>query len=253
MPKRILWAYGVTTVPRRRAVLLPQTLRSLATGGFPSPVLFVDGIDHAGALDYEQEFKLPVVNRWPVIKTFGNWILALAELYIRNPTADRYAIFQDDFVTSIGLREYLDSCQFPDGSAAAGGIRGYWNLYTFDENLRLVPRDQTQNRNMRVGWFVSTQRGLGAVGLVFDREGVWDLLSEKGHITTRPAHAGHRSWTNIDGGIVDAMKKRGYKELVHYPSLLQHKGIVTTMRSHRHSEARTFKGETFDLRTLTKK
>jgi hypothetical protein len=251
--RRITWAYGVTTVPVRRKKLLPDTLASLREVGFPDPVLFLDGGDHRLALSYEDEFQLPVVNRQPKILTFGNWALGLAELYIRNPLCTYYAMFQDDFVCSKNLRSYLERVPYPDGGKAAQEYgyqtKGYWNLYTFDLNRRVMKKD-TETRQVRDGWFASTQNGLGAVALVFDREAVWDLLTEKGHIVTRPAHAGERRWRNIDGGIVDAMKKQGRKEYVHNPSLIQHTGLVSSMSSNRHPQARTFRGVDFDCLCL---
>ena len=41
MNKPLRWVYGVTTVPERRADLLPRTLVSLDRAGFPSPRIFV--------------------------------------------------------------------------------------------------------------------------------------------------------------------------------------------------------------------
>jgi hypothetical protein len=246
------WAYGLTTVPQRRATLLPRTLASLREGGFPEPVLFVDGANHKLAEDYEREFSLPAVGRFPTIKTFGNWALGLAELTIRNPLCDRFAMFQDDFVTSKGLRDYLDACPFPDGKEGRG--LGYLNLYTFDFNWARAPRTGEGGRtgDRAKGWFTTSGRGLGAVALVFNREGAWDLLTSKENIVTRPAEAGVRAYSAIDGGIVDAMKRKGYREYCHNPSLVQHIGISSTMGNNRHPSANSFLGETADLRELIK-
>lgn len=250
----ITWAYGVTTVPSRRGTLLPRTLASLKGAGFGEPVLFVDGCDHHGAVSYEREFHLPVVNRWPTIRVFGNWVLSMAELYIRNPLMDRFALFQDDLVCSKNLRDYLDACPYPDGKGENlrryQGKKGYWNLYTFDLNHRLAPREAHNARVPQVGWYPSNQRGLGAVGLVFNRESLWNLLTEKGHIVTRPAHAGDKAWCAVDGGIVDAMRKQGYTEFVHAPSLIQHTGHKSSFSKNRHPDAKSFRGEDFDLLEL---
>jgi hypothetical protein len=249
MGGKVRWAYGVTTVPQRRAKLLPETLASLKASGFGDPVLFVDGCDHGVALEYEREFGLPVVNRWPFIKTFGNWALALAELMIRNPVMDRYALFQDDLVCARNLRAYLDALPFPDGKS--GRDKGYWNLYTFNFYSRRVPRDRTVRKEPMRGFYTSpTQQGLGAVGLVFDRDGVWDVLTDRGNIVTRPAHPNQRAWSAVDGGIVEAMKRQGRREMVHYPSLLQHRGLHSVMGNQRHQDADSFPGEDFDLLTL---
>jgi len=250
VPRQLQWVYAVVTVPPRRGKLLPQTLASLKAGGFPAPVLCVDGADHREALSYEMEFGLPVLSRYPTIKTFGAFALTLAEIYIRNPHADRFAMFQDDFVCVRNLRQYLEACPYPDGKE--GRSKGYWNCYLFNSEYKRCPRDRTVKQQRITGWYPSLQRGLGAVALVFNREAVWDLLSEKGHIVTRPAHAGVKSWRNIDGGIVDALKKQGYREHVHSPSLVQHMGIVSSMKSHRHPTAASFPGVDFDALDLLK-
>lgn len=224
------WAYGVTTVPDRLKDLFPRTLASLALAGFDSPRLFVDNCEQPNLYD---RFNLPLTTRWPRIRTYGNWILALAELYIRDPKADRYALFQDDFVTVKGLRAYLDRSPYP--------ANGYLNLYTFPANQSLAPPN-------RSGWYVSNQAGYGAVALVFSLEAVTTLLAQQS-IVDRPQDAkkGHRS---IDGGIVDAFSKVGWKEYVHNPSLVQHTGILSSMGNRRHPLAQSFPGENFDATTL---
>lgn len=233
-PRGAKWTYGVTTVPTRRDDLLPRTLLSLKTAGFDKPRLFVDGTDDPRS--WEREFNLEVTARFPHIRTFGNWILSLAELYIREPTSDRYAIFQDDFVTYKNLRAYLHSLPFPE--------RAYWNLYTFPSNQKLCP-----DEGRHVGWYKSNQLGRGAVGLVFSREGVKTLFENRAHIIDRPEHVG-RGWKAVDGGVVEAMRKAGWTELVHNPSLVQHTGDISAMGNRPHKKASSFRGEEFDAREL---
>jgi hypothetical protein len=100
---RYAWAYGVTTVPSRRNDLLPETLCSLCEAGFDAPRLFVDGDNDPKG--WEREFGLETTCRYPTIRTHGNWILALSELFIREPHAERYALFQDDLITYRNLRD----------------------------------------------------------------------------------------------------------------------------------------------------
>lgn len=227
------WSYGVTTVPSRIDTLLPQTLASLAAGGFDAPRLFVDGCQYDAR--YER-FGLVPTFRHPVIRTFGNWFLSLAELYIRAPNADRYAIFQDDFVTYRNLRAYLNYCQYPP--------QGYLNLYTFPQNEDRAPSAGYQ------GWYLSNQMGRGAVALVFSREAVTTLLMQR-HMIERPQDE-QNGWKSVDGGIVTAMTKAGWKEYVHTPSLVQHTGLVTSMdkKNKVHPLAVSFRGEDFDATTL---
>ncbi len=229
------WAYGITTVPQRRADLFPRTLTSLKLAGFNEPRLFVDGDNDSDS--WQKEFGFETVCRGKNnIRTFGNWWLGMIELYIREPTAERYAMFQDDFVTYPNLRNYLESCRYP--------VKGYWNLYTFPANQDVCPKDH-------IGWYESNQAGRGAVALVFDRDTLLTLLEHQ-HFVERPLDAdrGHKA---IDGGIVTAMRKAGYKEYVHNPSLTQHVGEFSTMRNKPHKQAISFRGEEFNALELIQK
>lgn len=241
------WAYGVTTVPSRRTTLLPRTLQSLVEAGFDRPRLFIDG--GLPSKDDYGSFGLETTYRYPPVRCYGNWILALAELYIREPTAERFGIFQDDFVTYKNLRRYLDACAYPD--------HGYWNLYTFPSNQLLAPGVGEGGR-----WYLSNQFGRGAVALVFSLEAVLTLLTYQGpalsreqlrekvaacHMVDRPLDAG-RGWRSVDGGVVEAMKKAGWKEYVHNPSLVQHTGKQSTVEASHDGQklAISFRGEHYN-------
>jgi hypothetical protein len=242
----IKWAYGVTTVSTRLNTTLPVTLASLATGGFPSPRLFVDGCKNVVSL--EQQFGLQVTCHYPALLTAGNWILSLYELYLRDHSADRYAIFQDDFVTYRNLRQYLEAWQYTS--------RTYWNLYTFPENQWICPRDK---HGWKIGWFRSRdcskdtpgfQVGRGAVALVFDNETTMCLLSHP-HLVRRAKDPrwGHRK---IDGGIVEALNQQGWTEYVDNPSLVQHIGHKSSIGNKPHPQAPQWRGENFDALDLLK-
>ena len=223
------WAVGVTTVPQRFGQLLPRTLASLKVAGFDRPRLFVDGTNDTNR--YQQQFGLEVTCRYPTIRGYGNWALALGELYLRQPHASRYALFQDDIVASRGLREFLEH-HYPEN--------GYQNLITYPWNDKLA--------NGKKGWMLSNQRGLGAQGLVFNRSAVLTLLGSK-HALTKPQDK-EMGWKSIDGGIVAAMNKAGWKEYIHMPSLIQHTGITSTLGNERQPVASSFRGENFDLMGL---
>lgn len=220
------WAYGVTTIPRRRDTLLPRTLASLKAAGFDKPRLFIDGPG-----DGFERFGLPMTVRDEAIRTAGNWTLALAELYVRDPNHERFAIFQDDFITYKNLRKYLERVPYPE--------RSYLNLYTFPENQNLA-KD-------RMGFYPSNQCGKGAVALVFSKEAALTVLSSQ-HIVKRPQT--QNGWRKIDGGIVEAMRGAGWTEMVHNPSLVQHVGILSSMGNLEHPSATSFRGEDFDALSL---
>lgn len=243
------WAYGLMTVPSRRHDLLPRTMASLDKGGFPLPHLFIDGEEDTYSWRNQFGHGLSMTFHNPPLRVYGNWVLGMAELYIREPHADRFAMFQDDFVTSLHLKEYLDHLPYPE--------RGYWNLYTFPENQKLCPPSH-------IGWYPSNQLGKGALGLVFDRTTLLTLLTHQ-HMVERPLDP-LRGWKSVDGGIVTALKKAGWTEYVHNPSLVQHMGLLSTMDKRRrlatdrtrfhphqwgkHTLATSFQGEDFDLRSL---
>jgi hypothetical protein len=225
------WVYGVTTCAQRLETHLPQTLASLARAGFDKPRLFVDGAQHLHSpwqgcphLIIENT-GLEVTCRYPQIHAWGNWFLGLQELHIRNPEADRFAMFQDDLTCCANLREYLERCPYPDGAREPRRPWGYWNLYTALDNWRIVPK--VENEPIE-GWYLANQGGKGALGLVFNREAVWEVLSFVGNVRrcTDPT----RGYRNIDGAVVEALShQRQCKEYVHFPSLLQHTGEITTI------------------------
>lgn len=239
------WAYGVTTVPSRLGGLLPRTLASLARAGFDKPRLFIDGFGDCETCCAYARLGLEMTARSPKIappkeldksnKTgnAGNWMLGMIELYIREPFADRYAMFEDDLVACRRLREYLEACPYPP--------RGYWNLYTFPQNQRL---------SKGLGWFPSNQRGRGAVALVFNRESLSAMFTTP-YLVSRP-HSERRAWHCVDGVIVEALKGVGWKEYCHDPSLVQHTGTMSVLKNAKcpHPAAESFRGEDFDATEL---
>lgn len=224
-----IWSYGVTTTPQRFDELLPQTLKSLANAGFGAPRIFIDGAPAGRHYPVYLEGYDTVV-REPRVRAYCNWMLALWELYARQPKADFYALFQDDLLACKNLRQYLESCEYPAG--------WYWNLY-------LTPGERKELGSDRIGWHLSTQWGRGAVGLVFNRETTVDILSHR-DLVERPQNE-LKGWKNIDGAVINALKKIGYVECVHHPSLLFHTGAITTIEDNRpHPDTDSFPGEDFD-------
>jgi len=237
---KMKWSYGITTVLERREDLLPKTIESLKQAGFDRPWLFVDGCDHKQATElYEDYFGSSISGvtiRNPKVKAFGNWMMGLWELYLRNPHSEYFCIFQDDFVACRNIRSYLESLKYP--------LNGYWNLLTFPQNQNKAPKDST-------GFFLSNQRGLGAVALVFNKKAVIELLASE-HMVGRPQNT-KRGVKAIDGAVVTAMTKVGYKEYVHNPSLIQHTGDKSVLGNKAHPKAPSFRGESFDARDLIAK
>lgn len=223
------WAYGVTTIPSRRHDLLPCTLASLATAGFDKPHLFVDGCSDTHLYD---DFGLQVTLRYPKVRTAANWVLSLWELYLRAPNSDWYAIFQDDFVTCLNLRSYLEQCRYLE--------KGYLNLYTSAYNEKLS--------NRPYGWYEVNKQGISATALVFNQKTVKLLLSS--NLMINRFQNERTSWRKIDAGISKALSQAGIKEYIHIPSLVQHCGLKSSMGTPELDLSKTFQGEEFDCLTL---
>lgn len=259
---KIVWAVGVTTVKERVHTTLQPTLNCLRAAGFPIPRLFADNSadDFAGPVLNGCYLNSPLTNREPRIRAYGNWLLGLTELVIREPLAHYYAMFQDDLLCYKNLRPYLESCVYPS--------RGYWNLYTFPENQQLVPPDPKNPAQAATGWFRSNQRGRGGLGLVFSQDVAYKLLGSQ-HMYSRMRNL-ERGWQSIDGAVVTALAHQGVVEFIHSPSLTQHTGSVSIMgkdsQSHphylahpewkRHTDpqpvAPLFRGADFDAMELIK-
>lgn len=232
--KLIKWAYGVLTVPSRRTTLFPATLQSLRAGGFDDPWLFIEG-DSAGSAEDYRDTGLHLTFHTPSFYggrgNLANWILGMWELYLRNPRADRFAMFEDDIECCCNIRQYLESCDYP--------VRGYWNLYAPSNNI-------TMNSGQR-RWQLSLQRGRGALGLVFNRETVATLLGQS-YLIQQPATV--KGWRNTDGTILNSLRHAGWQEYVHNPSLIQHTGRISVMNHPNYPPSTTFPGRSYDAMEL---
>lgn len=276
----IRWAVGLTTVPGRRSDLLPRTLKSLENAGFSgefAPRLFVDG-DAGPWAEFPNEatFRFPSFERdspqGPKATPWANWWLGMQELYLRRPDADRYVVFQDDLVAVRNLRQYLEASAFPE--------RAYLNLFAFMNNeaiaapsagppgwteAALLPPSSSILENeaaMEEHRRKALQCGRGALALVFDREGLVELLRFKDAVERPLEHPAFRGLARIDGGVVDSMNKLGRREWTHRPSLVQHTGATSATSRHKdvdtgqltakrwRVEALTFPGESFDALSL---
>lgn len=206
------WTCGVTTVPNRRHTTLPKTLDSLHKAGFADLRLFVDGEQDAPAwecLGYDYTL------RWPKVHAWGNFLLGLMELYLRDPLADLFAVFQDDILLCRNTRQYFEECPKPDL-----GLSMYFNLFTCLPNESLV-------KNKGTGWHLSNQLGWGGQALVFPRDTMIRMFQSR-HLAERPlgmrngVPCPEKAWCNLDGGVIASVKSVGGVEVVHFPSLVYH-------------------------------
>jgi hypothetical protein len=237
------WSCSVTTVPQRASTSLSETLEALQAAGFDKLDLYVDSIQPT----WPSAFPSNVINVTyrRNIRTYSHWYLTLAEMYMRDPYCQWYAIFQDDFIAVRNLKQYIEQ------STAQLPVRHYLNLFTFMENETVASTAR--------GWLPAycdkngRQLGRGAVGLVLPHRAVTELLSSRHMIDRRQDSVrGHRS---LDGAVVEAMNSAGFKEYIHSPSLLQHTGEQSSMGNpwntpNRYPFAKTFPGKDTDAMTF---
>lgn len=204
------FATAITTTPERFD-LFEKTVQSLEAGGFPRPLVSVDGSEDRTPWKY---FASTVVTHLPAVGAFPNWWLTAWELFLRYPECKRYCIFQDDIVVLANLREYLEALGYPRS--------GFCNLITHPENEKVAPKD--------TGWFRSNQKGLGACALMFDRPTLIALLATKHAAARCPIKKSYR--TGIDQAVITCMSNHGIREYCHNPTLIQHVGGARSTLKH---------------------
>jgi hypothetical protein len=203
------WAVGVTTAPRRQETL-PWCLDSLARAGWSSPRLFIDsGVEVA-----ERFSHMPVTRREPGLGAWPNYYLGLAELLMREPTADAYFMVQDDsiFYDREDLGAYLEAALWPDDPVGAV------SLY--------CPKTYTQPEP---GWHVRADLWVyGALAFVFPRESAKRFIADLAVLEHR--------WSQRNEGRAQIDLTVGHwaqrSELPIYyptPSLVQHIGDTSTL------------------------
>jgi hypothetical protein len=109
-PRVGTWAIGVTTSPRIHPTL-DECLDSIIQAGWARPQLFIDGPVRIA----DRHASLPTTYRTERVGAWPNYYLALAELMLRQPRADAFAVVQDDavFYHHESLTRYLERVLWP--------------------------------------------------------------------------------------------------------------------------------------------
>ena len=224
----------------------------MAAAGFDKSMLFVDGCDDPASY---APLGLSVTCRLPAVGNFANWFLSALAVYLSDPFADMYAMFEDDLILSRGARSFLE--------VTARSDKQYYSLYTcpVNEKQRVAGWSETRWCTNPDGTLY--QKGLGAVGLVFTREVFKTLLSDHGmleHATDNRINthsirgvitAERRGSARVDGAVVAVLNARGVSEMCHTPSIAQHVGDVSTMGHAKFQRSKTFMGENFDMMSVS--
>ena len=224
------FSFAITSCDSRmKSGALNETVDQLNKAGFPTNQLVkaIDGVDG-------EPYGM-----------FGNWILTAWELWLRNPKSDFYCIFQDDIICCKNLKPYLQATLSPHANC-------YFNLYCGRSNTDHVMQLGLDDQRKRKGWHISNQNGRGALGLVFPRPVFMHLLSSQEMVSHPQEPEGTRG---IDKTICLAFRRLGIKEMVHYPSLIQHRDendVVSTRRPQPGRVSPCFVGEEFDAMSFYK-
>lgn len=233
---------GVTTTARANATLT-RTLASLKAGGFDRVWLFSDG----GQPKLDRRADLPAIDlvvRTPQAGGWSNFLLALQELNLRFPHADRYAMFQDDVLVPRGLAKWIEANVRSDAAI--------WSLFCAKHHEKRTP-----------GW-IDVKAGYGFCGaqaIVIPARWSLAFLSDAmivAHKRTPPrlktpgAKFKKTGEHHIDGAIGLFAARKGQAVKVHYPSLVSHIGDTSTMHpkarlSNSHRKESVFPGESYDL------
>jgi hypothetical protein len=202
------WAVGVTTSPRKKPTL-EFCVESLIRAGWERPWLFIDG----GTDLADSQAQLPVTYREEKVGAWSNFYLAVLELLMRQPDADAYLLVQDDalFYDRQNVREYLESCLWPDGDAAAV------SLYCPQPYTRRQP-----------GWYALDGRWVwGAQAFVFSNSAARHLATDRQVFEHR--WSGGRADTHVDVEIGNWARRQDKSVYYPVPSLVQHIGQTSTL------------------------
>jgi glycosyltransferase involved in cell wall biosynthesis len=201
------WAVAVLTAPRSNPTLR-ATLESLMDAGFDNIHLFAE----PDAAIPAEHSRLPLVRQRERQGPLRSFCIAARTLLACHPSADCYAIFEDDLSAARGLRHWCDQELWP-------ADHGVVSLYTSQVVCDDVPGWQTLN--------LGRYRTFGALAFVFQGAALRDLLEDV--FVRRHVEAAD---TGADAVVGEWALRRGIGIAYHSPSLIQHEGRTTSLPGH---------------------
>jgi hypothetical protein len=199
------WATAITTAPRDE-YYLPAAMASIQSAGWidaAEPIIFAEP-DSPGLTEVESSWQVVGADRkmgsWP------NFMRAISTLVEWRPTAEFYAVFQDDILVAADCRAWLEPVLSDDAftslycSEAAGECRSGW-----------FQVDQGQAK----------RQAHGALAVIMPRHLARLLIRE------RP---GKGSLTKTDIHLGRFCDEHGIPYWFHAPSLVSHLGRVSAIR-----------------------
>ena len=210
------WAIGVTAAPRESSTL-DRTLASLRKGGWDETVhLFSEQGTEPELNGNGYGSLVNIERREPALGAWGNFYLALCELYLRDPDADAYFLLQDDVVFTAGLRTYLEETLWMNDQPA---------VVFLHTPSHLAPEKGTGFFPASLGW-----SAWGAQAMVFSNSAVRRFLSDLDVVEHRQKGI-FDGRKNVDSVIGDWCSRNGIGMWLHAPSLAEHIGSTSTLWS----------------------
>lgn len=199
------WAVGVITAPRKHQTLV-KTIKAIERAGWDNGVIFAE----PGSCN-DVKGNWAYVNRYKKTGIFGNWMLGLYELFIRNIDADAFLMIQDDIVIAPDTRNYLD------------------NALWFTESPHLVSLFTLKaiDDNPECGWRSTTIYHGGPTAIVMSHETVQEIISSL--IPLRYYGIQKQKGTSFDDlGIFALMAHKQWPVFYPKPSIGDHIGHQST-------------------------
>jgi glycosyltransferase involved in cell wall biosynthesis len=194
------WAVGMITAPRSEPTI-GRTLRGLRAAGFDQVHIFAE----PGSSIPGEFAHLPRTVHGRPLGNLANFFTSLVSLFVGQPNADAYALFQDDVEPARGLRAWCDDQFWPDGV-------GLVSLYTCQSHQDLKSGWRTQSLGM--------YRTFGALAFVFRRDVLKEFLTDGRLLEFREAGRLHGD----DLVVGEWAARRGIGIAYHTPSLVAHLG-----------------------------
>lgn len=199
------WAVGVTTAPREHKTII-KTIKSLESAGWDNGTIFSEPGSYIDLGD-----KWEYVHRSRKTGIFGNWMLGLYELFIRNIDADAYFMIQDDIVLAPESREYLE--------------KSLW--FTDKPHLISLFGPNAIDKNPSNGWRSTTNYHGGPNSIIMSHETVQEILSSIVPLQFYGIrHTQNSSFDDL--GIFLLMNKKGWPTFYPKPSIGDHIGHQST-------------------------
>lgn len=199
------WAVGIITAPRVEHTLY-RTVQSLKAAGWDKGHVFSEPNNYLTTIP-----EYHIVQRVSKLGIFGNWMLGLYELFIRNIDADAYLMIQDDIIVSPGTKKYLEE--------------SLW--FNEDPHITCLFCPNAIDNDENFGWRTSNSFSGGPTAIVMSHETVQTIITDILPLRFYAIQKSKKSSFD-DLGIFHLMSRKGYKVYYPKPSLCDHIGHIST-------------------------